>query len=309
MSSLFAVFGNPILHSKSPQLFRSVFKGMGIDAFYTRIRPQSASDILEVISDLNISGANVTAPFKEELIGLLGSLSPEAKAIGAVNTIVNSHGVLTGYNTDWIGVVQSLTEAGVTVEGSRCLVLGAGGAARAAAYGLVRTGAKVFVANRTFEKAQRIALEFGCEAISLNDIGAQGNFDFAVSTLLPEVELPFPNGIPFPILLDASYKPSALSRLAQGQGVTLIGGERWLVHQAVGAFAYYFGEQANQELFAMGLSNALAQSDVSHQFSADIADASQVIAQQAELIISSKGLTKNQLNDILNEEYSKAFKR
>ncbi|HPX05743.1 MAG TPA: hypothetical protein PLC17_07395, partial [Tenuifilaceae bacterium] len=61
--------------------------------------------------------------------------------------------------------------------------------------------------------------------------------------------------------------------------------------------------------FAMGLSSALAQSDVSHQFSADIADASQVIAQQTELIISSKGLTKNQLNDILNEEYSKAFKR
>ena len=87
MTHFFAVFGNPILHSKSPQLFNSVFSEFGMNAFYTRIRPQSASDIIDIIRTMPLAGANITAPFKEDMVKFVDVVSLDAEEIGALTPL------------------------------------------------------------------------------------------------------------------------------------------------------------------------------------------------------------------------------
>ena len=212
MTKLLAVFGNPILHSKSPQLHNSVLSSSHIDAYYTRIRVEKCEDVVRAIRQFNILGANVTTPFKECLLPLLDSLSPEVEQVGAVNTIRNENGVLTGFNTDYIGVIKSIEEAGESIFGKRCLVLGAGGASKAAVYGLMKAGGEVFIANRTQSKADGIAGLMGCVSIPMNDVNElMSNIDIVVSTLLPDVSMPnFRWNAGIKLLLDANYRKSKL---------------------------------------------------------------------------------------------------
>ena len=229
-SKLFAVFGNPILHSKSPQLFNSVFSEFGMDALYTRIRPQSAADIVELIRSMPIAGANITAPYKKEVYDLVDVVSLDAEEIGAINTIVNSDGRLIGYNTDHYGVTQSLKEAGIDLHKSSCLVLGGGGAARSAVYGLMRQGANVFICNRTISKAEAIANDFGCTLMNWQEFDSKFTFDVVISTIVPEAIPPFLNDVRFNYLFDASYKPSMVYQIAQMKGAKIISGEIGRAH-------------------------------------------------------------------------------
>lgn len=242
----YAVFGNPVLHSRSPQLFNAAFAQLGIDAHYTRVRPENAAQIVQIIRSFPLQGANITTPFKSDIIPYLQYVSPEAFAIGGVNTVVNGNGELRGYNTDYLGVTQSLIEAGCELSKCRCLVLGAGPAARAAIYGLTHAGASVVVANRTQLKAQHIAHDFGCEVIDVDSAKFHlSTFQVVVSALLPEVNLL--NGaklLPSQVLLDANYRQSAFSRYATAWGCSVISGQRWLLHQAVAAFGCLFGSCA-----------------------------------------------------------------
>ena len=191
MKKLFAVFGNPVLHSKSPMLYNSLFSKIHIDAYYTRIRVDKCEEVVRAIRSLEIIGANITTPFKECLLPLLDSLSPEAEQIGAVNTIQNDNGFLKGFNTDYLGVSKSIEEAGISIFGKRCLVLGAGGASRAAVFGLMSSGGEVFITNRTHSKAEDISNQMGCNVIPLDEIKEIiPTIDIVVSTLLPDVSFP-----------------------------------------------------------------------------------------------------------------------
>ncbi|TVR74009.1 MAG: hypothetical protein EA408_03595 [Marinilabiliales bacterium] len=158
----YAVFGNPVLHSRSPQLYNSMFALHGIDAFYTRILTSSAGRVCALIRGMGLAGGNVTTPFKDGVVSCVDSLSPDARLIGAVNTIVSRNGLLTGYNTDGTGVTGALLEAGHDPAGKRCMVIGAGGAGRAAAVGLVRAGADVVMVNRNIERFAGFASRLGC---------------------------------------------------------------------------------------------------------------------------------------------------
>jgi shikimate dehydrogenase len=109
-TKLFAVTGNPILHSKSPSMFNNAFKKMGIDATYFRLAADSAEQAITIFKQLQLSGMNVTAPFKEDIMQYLDDVSEEAQMIGGVNTIVNEDGELVGYNTDHYGVANSILQ-------------------------------------------------------------------------------------------------------------------------------------------------------------------------------------------------------
>ena len=155
------IIGFPLGHSLSPVFQQAAFDACAIDARYERWETP-ADQLAERIAALrepDVLGANVTIPHKEAVIPLLDALSPDAEAIGAVNTIVNDGGHLTGHNTDGPGFVDALRhDAGFEPEGRAILLLGAGGAARGIAFALAGSGVRAMtIANRTAERAERLA--------------------------------------------------------------------------------------------------------------------------------------------------------
>ena len=139
----------------------AAFARMGIAADYTAYRVKDAAEVVRRIRESDIRGASITIPFKETVMALLDEVDPAAAAIGAVNTIVNRDGRLAGYNTDGPGLVRDLVEW-IAIRGTTFVVLGAGGAARAAVYSLREAGGIPIVVNRTAERARALAESFGC---------------------------------------------------------------------------------------------------------------------------------------------------
>ena len=128
-----AVTGNPVLHSKSPVIFNTIFRNLGIDDshIYTRIAANSPAGAMFLFKELRLAGMNVTAPFKAGIMNYLDEIDDAAKVLGGVNTVVREKAGIKGYNTDFLGVTGALAARGIQVAGKRCVVLGAGGAGRA----------------------------------------------------------------------------------------------------------------------------------------------------------------------------------
>lgn len=256
---LFAIFGVHVLHSLSPQLFNAAFASMGIDARYLRIRPTHAGQIASIMRSMPLVGANITTPFKAEVMPHLGWIAPEAKAIGGVNVVVNDGGELLGYNTDCIGAAHSLAEAGCDLGRRRCLVLGAGPAAAAAAYGLRAAGAEVYVANRTHVRAVEMADRLGCSAVRVAELsGLLSQVDVVVSALQADVNMLSGSELrPEQWVLDANYKRSPLLAQAQARGCRVVSGRRWLLHQALPAMERFCGGRPSMEALEAALEQRL----------------------------------------------------
>jgi shikimate dehydrogenase len=159
LHGLFAVIGNPCLHSRSPELFTALFAACGVDGVYTRIEWPDLDAIMALVQSVGCKGLSVTIPFKSDVMSYCDEITADAQAIGAVNTVVRCGDRCVGTNTDWTGIRQPLSG---TPPG-HAVVFGAGGAARAAVYALQDLGMEVTVLNRTEERAGVIARHFGCE--------------------------------------------------------------------------------------------------------------------------------------------------
>ena len=144
-----ALIGDPIEHTMSPAMHNAAFKELGIDYVYLpfRVEREKLGKAIEGMRALNIRGLNVTIPHKVATIPFLDRLDPLVQNVGAVNTIVNDDGVLTGYNTDATGALQTLLEAGIEPEGKNIVILGAGGASRAISFA-VRRWARGWLSER-----------------------------------------------------------------------------------------------------------------------------------------------------------------
>lgn len=307
MSKLFAVFGNPVLHSKSPQLFNALFERFQIDAHYTRIHVEEGEEVIRAIRSLNIIGANITTPFKECIIPMLDELSREAEQIGAVNTILNDNGFLKGFNTDYLGVVRSIEEAGVEIFGKRCLVIGAGGASRAAVFGLMNAGAEVLVTNRTASKAFDIANQLGCNVIDFNELSKDNSkFDIVVSTILPDVSIDsFRWSSSIAVLLDANYRKSKFSESAPF-GIKVVRGDRWLIHQAVGSFSIFTSLEPPVEMMNDAIRKGIVYSQAKiGVFGSDVKDT--LSNEQYDMLVSSVGLNPSDVKKIIDEEKRKVI--
>jgi shikimate dehydrogenase len=308
MTKLFAVFGKPILHSKSPMLYNSLFSKTHTDVYYTRIRVDSCEELVRTIRSLNIIGANITTPFKECVIPFLDSLSQEAEQIGAANTITNDNGYLKGYNTDYLGVTKAIEEAGINIFGKRCLVLGAGGASRAAVFGLMNAGAEVFITNRTYCKAVDVSNHLGCNVIQYDEIKElMGSIDIVVSALLPDVSLPdFEWNSEIKLLVDANYRKSKLAEEAQRAGIKVVRGDRWLINQALESFLIFTGFEAPAEL----INNSMQQSLDYDKVKVKVIQLEQGAFSDGErfdLLIPSEGKSTEDINRIIDEEKRKAI--
>jgi len=267
------ILGHPLGHSLSPIMHNAAFKHLGIDAKYCK-KDILATDLpktIDLLRQKDVFGANVTIPYKLAVMPFMDSLSEAATAIGAVNTIVNNSGKLLGHNTDASGYLRALQEnAGFEAEGKLVVMLGAGGAARAVAYSLLKTGVEVlYIHNRTFEKAKSLAKEFkflgnikainktelkekirACDLlINTTSVGMKHN---AKDPKIAAVEV-LPNS---GFVSDIVYRPAKTKLLADAEklGLATQNGLAMLVYQGAQAFEMWLKQEAPVEvMFAAAL--------------------------------------------------------
>ncbi|GAI98066.1 unnamed protein product, partial [marine sediment metagenome] len=252
-----------------PVMHNAAFKELGIDYLYVpfRVRKEELGKAIEGMRALNIRGLNVTIPHKVAIIPFLDELDPLVEKIGAVNTIVNDDGVLTGYNTDATGFLQALLERGVEPEGKNMVILGAGGTSRAISLILAERGANLVILNRQLELdwaeelAQRISQVFkkevkALELVEKNLAMVLERADILINAtsvgMSPDDETPVPTKLLKPglVVFDVVYNPikTRLLREAETAGAQTIGGLDMLVWQGAIAFEKWTGLKAPVDL-------------------------------------------------------------
>ncbi len=269
-TSLCGLIGDPVEHTMSPIMHNAAFSEIGIDFLYIpfRVKKEELGKAIEGMRALNIKGLNVTIPHKVDVIQFLDRLDPLAEKIGAVNTIVNNDGFLSGYNTDASGFLQALLERGIEPEGENVVILGAGGASRAISFILADRGAYLVILNRleefdwAKELAGRISQVFDQEITALelnkeNLAGVLGKADILVNAtsvgMSPNIdEIPVdPQLLRTDLVVyDIVYNPikTRLLREAEAAGAKTIGGLDMLVWQGALAFEKWTGQKAPAEL-------------------------------------------------------------
>lgn len=259
---LFGVIGNPIRHSKSPIMMNRAFRETGINGVYAafHVTGDRIADFAAGVRAMGIQGVNVTIPHKLDIMSVLDEIDPGARAIGAVNTIVNDAGRLIGYNTDGIGYVRSLKEeAEHELAGKRIVVIGAGGAARGIVYALANEKpARITIANRSVDRAMELAASFQdlaeIEAISNDELQeACRQADFVINTtsvgMFPNIdETPVDADWlkPGAVASDLIYNPLKTKFLQQAEqrGCRIHGGLGMFIYQGAYAFEYWTGQPA-----------------------------------------------------------------
>jgi len=265
---VFGLLGNPVGHSLSPPMHEAAYEALDIDARYVTFEPDrdAAADAVAAAETLGIAGLNVTIPFKQDILDAV-DLDDVARRIGAVNTIDFSTTPPRGYNTDVAGVERAFAHHGVSIDGRDAVVVGAGGAGRAAAFALADAGASVHIANRTVERAESLAADVpGATAGGLDTLDCVADADILLNATSVGME-PDVDETPVPAehlhadlaVLDAVYSPieTRLLREAAEAGATTIDGAWMLLFQGVEAFETWTGRDAPVDAMNEALRAAL----------------------------------------------------
>jgi shikimate dehydrogenase len=232
------------------------YRALGLAFAYVPFEVGDLAGAITGMRALGIRGFGVSHPFKRDVVPLLDEIDAVAARIGAVNTIVNLGGRLVGHNTDWIGAVRALEESR-PLAGARVLLVGAGGAARAIAFGLCERGALTTIANRDPAKARMLAAQTGAVAAPFEETTRAAGYDVVVNaTTLGQADAdaasPVPAGAmrPGQVVMDIVYKPvnTRLVEAAARRGARVIHGGRMLLHQAAAQFELYTGCPAPLEV-------------------------------------------------------------
>jgi 3-dehydroquinate dehydratase/shikimate dehydrogenase len=248
---IFGVAGNPIGHSLSPLMHNTAFRRESVNAIMLPLKVKTLDDLLTVTRELPLSGVAVTMPLKQEVLPHLANMDALTARIGACNTLrTGADGKLYGFNTDVAGVIRPL-ERRMRIKGSRILVLGAGGAARAAVFGLVEQGAEVFITNRTHERATALARKAKAKALKHDQL-AKSRFDAIINTTpcgmagthhaLPVKE----NELNTHLVFDMVYNPlvTPLLTLARARGLAIVSGLEMFAQQGARQFEIWTGKPA-----------------------------------------------------------------
>lgn len=262
-TALYGVIGDPVRHSKSPIMINRAFRETGVNGVYVAYHIEAAAlgDFVAGVRAMGIRGVNVTIPHKLAIMELLDEIDEGARAIGAVNTIVNDNGRLIGFNTDGIGYVRSLKEeAEPDIAGKEIVVIGAGGAARGIVYALLREKpARITIVNRTADRAAELAESLGGTAGKTVGAGldrleeACGAADIVINTtsvgMFPNVaQSPMPAEWlkPGAVASDLVYNPlqTQFLREAEARGCRVHSGLGMFIYQGAYAFEYWTGQAA-----------------------------------------------------------------
>ncbi|MFN2134934.1 MAG: shikimate dehydrogenase [Candidatus Promineifilaceae bacterium] len=274
-TQLVGLIGWPVGHSFSPQMHNAAFAERGLNWVYVPlpVRPSEVGAAVRGLRALGLRGANVTVPHKQAVMPFMDEIEAAAAAIGAVNTIVveeTDQRRLLGYNTDWRGFMADLAALDVRVGGRDCLVLGAGGSARAVVYGLQASGGRVQVVARRLEQAQLLVRELGLTTgvtarslEQLESIAAASQAPLVVNTtplgMSPASDLSvWPAWLPFPrgtFAYDLVYNPpgTRFMALAKGAGCGTSNGLGMLLRQGAAAFALWTGLEPSLSAMANAL--------------------------------------------------------
>ncbi len=187
--SLFAVVGRPVFHSRSPELYNRAFELKKLKASYIRLASSSLEEALTTVKELDMAGFNLTAPYKEKILPYLDEVEERARSIAAVNTVIRMDGKLKGFNTDPEGFRWAVENAGIELNLGKVLVLGSGGAARAALFALKQAGPRaVWVSNRSEGKGRILASELGYSFLPLLELKNRLNDFSLIVSCLPRTE-------------------------------------------------------------------------------------------------------------------------
>ena len=253
-TKVYGVAGNPIRSSLSPLMMNTAFRRETVNAVYLALQTNKADDLFKLAREIPIQGLSVTMPLKEDIIPLLERTDPLSAKIGAVNTVLRAQdGKFYGFNTDVAGIVGPL-ERRLSLKGAKVLVLGAGGAARAAVFGCRDKGAEVWILNRTPETAQKLAKQSGAKTIKREAVAKTG-FDVIINATpigmngIKAAPMLGPEDLTARIVFDLVYNPieTPLLKMARAKGLTAISGVEMFVQQGARQFEIWTGKPAPEE--------------------------------------------------------------
>ena len=247
---VYGVAGDPVAHSLSPAIMNAALRRETVNGVYLPLHAKTLKDLLACVRDIPIHGLSITMPYKTAILSHLDNTDSHTTKIGACNTVVRAQdGKLYGFNTDTAGVVRPL-EQRITIEGAKILVLGAGGAARAAVFGLKERGAEVYVLNRTLAQAQKLARSARARTLKRADL-KKLSFDVIINAtpvgMGNSQESPLnQDEIKARYVFEMIYDPpeTRLMKLAKAAGAEVIPGVEMFVHQAARQFEIWTGKPA-----------------------------------------------------------------
>ncbi|GAV64203.1 DHquinase_I domain-containing protein/Shikimate_DH domain-containing protein/Shikimate_dh_N domain-containing protein [Cephalotus follicularis] len=271
-TKFYGIIGKPVGHSKSPLLFNAAFKSVGLNAIYLHFLVDDVEKFFNTYSTPDFGGTSCTIPHKEAALKCMDEIDAIAKKIGAINNIVRrADGKLIAFNTDYIGAISAIEDglrglngatpaAASPLAGKLFVVLGAGGAGKSLAYGAAQKGARVVVANRTFERAKELADKVGGHAMTLEEVEnfhPQEGMVLANTTsvgMKPKIDLtPLPKHAlkHYCLVFDAIYTPkdTRLLREARDTGAVIVYGTEMLIRQGFEQYKNFTGLPAPEELF------------------------------------------------------------
>ena len=249
-TQVYGVAGDPVSHSMSPIMMNTAFRRETVNAVYLALHAKTLKDLLACVNDIPIRGLSITMPYKQDIVEALSNSDALTRQIGACNTVVRAQdGKLYGFNTDVAGVVVPL-EQRMTLQGAKILVVGAGGVARAAVFGLKGKGAEVFITNRTAETGQTLARQSKAKYMKRADV-AKSSFDVIINATpvgmggnrqspLDDKELNTK------YLFDLVYIPAQtkLMKMARAKNIEVIPGLEMFVQQGARQFEIWTGKPA-----------------------------------------------------------------
>jgi 3-dehydroquinate dehydratase / shikimate dehydrogenase len=270
-TKVYGVAGNPIRSSLSPLMMNTAFRRETVNAVYLGLQTSKADDLFKLAREVPIQGLSITMPLKRDVMPLLERTDPLSAKIGSVNTILRAQdGKFYGFNTDVAGIVQPL-ERRLALKNAKVLVLGAGGAARAAVFGCRDKGAEVFILNRTPETAQKLARQSGSKTIK-RDAVAKTHFDVIINaTPIGMAGTSAKNAPTSPLaaaeinaryVFDLVYNPveTPFLRLARQKGIPVITGVEMFIQQGARQFEIWTGKPAPEEEMLRVVLHSLRQS-------------------------------------------------
>jgi 3-dehydroquinate dehydratase/shikimate dehydrogenase len=265
---VYGIIGNPVAHSLSPILQNAAFQARRMNAVYLPFLVRDLRDFLAAIERLGVAGFSVTLPHKQAILRHLDGCDPLAAAIGAVNTVVvRAGGKLYGYNTDYVGVLRAL-EPRIPLRGSRVLIVGAGGAARAVAFALAQGGAAVCICARRAKRAVALAKAVGGQTVARELLRHQ--FFDAIVNATPVGMHPLVRDSPLDardlncrLVFDTIYRPreTTLLRLAAKRRIETVSGVEMFIAQGAAQWEIWTGERAPLAIMRKTVTQALAREE------------------------------------------------
>jgi len=271
-TDIYGVIGYPLGHSLSPTMHNAAFSAKGLNAAYLAFESESVEDALQGMRALGIKGMSVTIPHKSSVIPLLDQVDDLAERIGAVNTIVNEQGRLVGYNTDALGALKALEEK-TEVFGKTCLILGAGGAARAIGYILKEHGVDLNLANRSHGRGEELADSLECAFIPLERV-TDVQVDLLIQTtsvgMYPHDKESIVSSDalnPGMVVMDIVYNPieTKLLSIAKGRGCVTVNGLGMFIRQGAEQFRLWTGLEAPLKAMSSAVERELGKTSIVSQ--------------------------------------------